>query len=118
MKRATTGASIPAPVEDRSDWERVKAMREEDIVYDEDSPFTTAADWEGAVMKRGGVVIGTTPRRRGPGKKPPKVKVQLRIPPDLVSRWKATGPGWQTRMVEALQQAAPSEPTSNPPQAA
>lgn len=46
---------------DRSDWERVKAMREEDIAYDDDSPFTTATHWEGAVMKRGGVVVGTTP---------------------------------------------------------
>ena len=45
---------------DRSDLERVKAMREEDIVYDEDIPLTTAADWEGAIMKHGGVVIGTT----------------------------------------------------------
>lgn len=63
MKRTTTGASIPALAEDRSDWERVKAMQDEDIVYDE-GPFTTAADWEGAIMKRGGVVIGTTPRRR------------------------------------------------------
>lgn len=53
MKRVTTGASIPVPAEDCSDWERVKAMRDSDILYDEDSPFTTAAHWEGAVMPLG-----------------------------------------------------------------
>ena len=24
----------------------------------------------------------------------------LRLPPDMLARWKATGPGWQTRMAE------------------
>lgn len=59
MKQMTT--EVCSNGSDRSDWERIKAMREEDIVYDEDSPLTTAADWEGAVMKHGGVVVGTTP---------------------------------------------------------
>jgi uncharacterized protein (DUF4415 family) len=42
------------------------------------------------------------PRRRGKGKKPAKVSTTLRIPADLLARWRATGPGWQTRMVEKL----------------
>ncbi|MFZ9345923.1 MAG: BrnA antitoxin family protein, partial [Burkholderiaceae bacterium] len=24
--------------------------------------------------------------------------ISLRLPPDVIERWKATGPGWQTRM--------------------
>lgn len=41
-------------------------------------------------------------RRRGKGKKPVKVMTTLRIPPDVLARWKAAGPGWQTRMVARL----------------
>lgn len=28
--------------------------------------------------------------------------LSLRLPPDVIARWKATGPGWQTRMAEVL----------------
>jgi uncharacterized protein (DUF4415 family) len=28
--------------------------------------------------------------------------ISLRLPRDTLARWKATGPGWQTRMAEAL----------------
>ena len=32
----------------------------------------------------------------------PRQMISLRLPPDVIERWKATGPGWQTRMVEKL----------------
>jgi uncharacterized protein (DUF4415 family) len=32
----------------------------------------------------------------------PRVQLTLRIPADVLARWKATGPGWQTRMAERL----------------
>ena len=38
----------------------------------------------------------------GTGKKNPAIQIALRIPPDVLERWKATGPGWQTRMVQRL----------------
>ena len=41
-----------------------------------------------------------------PKAKNPKVAVSLRLDPDVVARFKAQGPGWQTRMNEALRQAA------------
>ena len=31
--------------------------------------------------------------------------ISLRLPPETLARWKATGPGWQTRMAEALAKA-------------
>ena len=31
-----------------------------------------------------------------------RTSVRLRLPPEVLARWKATGPGGQTRMVEAL----------------
>ncbi len=31
--------------------------------------------------------------------------ISLRVPQDTLKRWKATGPGWQTRMSETLTKA-------------
>ena len=36
----------------------------------------------------------------------PKVAVSLRLDQDVVARFKASGPGWQTRMNRALRDAA------------
>lgn len=36
----------------------------------------------------------------------PKVAVSLRLDQEIVARFKATGPGWQTRMNNALRDAA------------
>ncbi len=43
---------------------------------------------------RGRPVVGTA-----------KTAISLRVPNDTLARWKATGPGWQTRMAEALSKA-------------
>ena len=34
-----------------------------------------------------------------------RTSISLRLLPETLARWKATGPGWQTRMAEALQKA-------------
>ena len=34
-----------------------------------------------------------------------RVAISLRLPPETLARWKATGPGWQTRMAEKLRKA-------------
>lgn len=31
-----------------------------------------------------------------------KEAITLRLPPDVLDRWRSTGPGWQTRMVQRL----------------
>ncbi len=33
--------------------------------------------------------------------------LSLRLPPEVLARWRSTGPGWQTRMVEVLEKSAP-----------
>ena len=45
------------------------------------------------------------PKGRGPGKKATKAVTTLRLPTETLMRWKATGPGWQTRMAEVLAKA-------------
>lgn len=34
----------------------------------------------------------------------PRKLISLRLPSDVIERWKATGAGWQTRMAERLSQ--------------
>lgn len=43
--------------------------------------------------------------RRGPGRKPAKQVVTLRLDPDVVDAFKAEGPGWQSRVNAALREA-------------
>ena len=45
-----------------------------------------------ATLKKGGRPKSVNPRQM----------ISLRLPPDVIERWKATGPGWQTRMAEKL----------------
>ena len=42
----------------------------------------------------------------------PKQMISLRLPPDVIARWKATGPGWQTRMAKRLEKAPLPSATS------
>ena len=44
--------------------------------------------------------------QRGPQKTPTKVPMSLRIDPDVLAFYKATGLGWQARMNQALRRAA------------
>jgi uncharacterized protein (DUF4415 family) len=54
---------------------------------------------------------GTRLIRRGrPRVAHPRKLLSLRLPPEVIDKWKATGPGWQTRMAEVLEKAAPSKP--------
>lgn len=37
----------------------------------------------------------------------PKKLISIRLPEDVIRKWRATGPGWQTRMAEKLARVAP-----------
>ncbi len=46
---------------------------------------------------------------RGRPKSPEsKVAISLRVAPQVLARWKASGAGWQTRMAESLKRHAPA----------
>ncbi|MBN9534659.1 MAG: BrnA antitoxin family protein [Alphaproteobacteria bacterium] len=45
------------------------------------------------------------PGERGPQKAPTKQQVTLRLDRDVVERFRATGPGWQGRINDALKKA-------------
>jgi len=51
---------------------------------------------------------GTKLIRRGrPKLENPRKLLSLRLPPEIISRWKASGPKWQTRMAEVLERSTP-----------
>nr|WP_232830611.1 BrnA antitoxin family protein [Oceanicella sp. SM1341] len=85
---------------------RVQAM----IASDPDAPEATEADLARAVPFTEAFPALAEKMRRNIGGRPkaehPKVAVSLRLDPEVVSRFKAGGPGWQTRMNEALRRAA------------
>jgi uncharacterized protein (DUF4415 family) len=46
-------------------------------------------------------------RGRGPNKALTKERISIRLPPGVLQAWRASGPGWQTRMAENLSRYAP-----------
>jgi uncharacterized protein (DUF4415 family) len=91
-----------------TDWERVLAFKEGDAIpYEpEDGPYDpndaeAAREWLAqADLTRGGKVVRRG--KRGPQKAPTKTLVSLRLSPEVIEHFKATGRGWQTRIDGAL----------------
>ena len=76
-----------------SDLKRVDAHVIKPEEYEE-LPELTDEMFARAVFKKAG-----RPRSANP-----KEMISLRLPPEVVARWRATGPGWQTRMAKRLEQ--------------
>ena len=90
------------------DWERVLAYKEGDPIPWEpgDGPYDpNDAEAARAWLAQADLVRhGRTVRRgkRGPQKAPTKKLVSLRLSPEVIDHFKATGRGWQTRIDGAL----------------
>ncbi|MCE7027941.1 BrnA antitoxin family protein [Jiella avicenniae] len=67
----------------------------------DDAPELTDEWFAGATVHKGGVVK-RLPGKRGRGRKPAKESVTLRLDPEVLAFFRNTGPGWQTRLNEAL----------------
>lgn len=84
---------------------KVQAM----IASDPDAPEATDAQLAQAKPFAEAFPALAEEMRKNVGGRPkaenPKMAVSLRLDPEVVSRFKAEGPGWQTRMNEALRQA-------------
>jgi uncharacterized protein (DUF4415 family) len=77
-----------------------------------------AIDWSKGVFTHGGGVAATIAairRARGPGKKPPKEQVAIRLDPDVLAAFRAGGAGWQTRVNAALKEWLASNPGKRGP---
>jgi len=49
------------------------------------------------MLARGRVNKGGRPRSTNP-----RLLISIRLPADVIARWKESGPGWQTRMAKRL----------------
>lgn len=81
------------------------------IAADQDNPEWSAGDFQraqpakkcfGAVALEDLVALKRKPGERGPQKTAVKERITIRLSPDIVRRFRATGPGWQARIDEAL----------------
>ncbi len=52
------------------------------------------------------------PGQRGPSKHPTKEAIQIRLSPDILSVFRATGQGWQTRVNDALRDWLKTHPAA------
>jgi uncharacterized protein (DUF4415 family) len=94
-----------------TDWNRVLAFKEGERIpyepgdgpYDPNDAEATRAFFERADLIRGGKLVRRG--KRGPQKAPTKKLVSLRLSPEVVDHFKASGPGWQTRIDETLVKA-------------
>jgi len=72
-------------------------------IFDEDAPELTAEWFEGADLMEGTRMI----RRGRPKAENPKKLVSLRLDQDVIDGFRATGPGWQSRINDTLRQHLP-----------
>lgn len=71
---------------------------------DPDAPLEITEQW----IAEADLYHGKKLVRRGrPKLANPRQLLSLRLPPRVIARWRSTGPGWQTRMAEVLEKAAP-----------
>jgi uncharacterized protein (DUF4415 family) len=83
-------------------------------VFDDDNPEWTEADFARATKFPSGIKLkdlkpGELARllpRRGPQRAPTKIAVSIRLSPEVISYFKAKGPGWQSKIDEALRKIA------------
>jgi uncharacterized protein (DUF4415 family) len=90
-------------VKSQTSWERVRRNIAENapIPYDpEDGPYDP--NDEAATDAYFDSAVATFPNKRGPQKAPTKRLVSLRLSQEVVDHYKSLGPGWQTRIDEAL----------------
>ena len=82
-----------------------KKLPETKTIHD-DNPEWTAADFKNAVRFDGlpQSLQEKLRGRRGPQKAPRKIQTAIRYDADIIDAFKSSGPGWQTRMNNALRE--------------
>ena len=82
-----------------------KRKNSKPISHDVDTPPEITDAWIAeADLYRGEKLV----RRGRPRLANPRQLLSLRLPPKVIARWRATGPGWQTRMAEVLEKSTPT----------
>lgn len=72
-----------------------------------EAPATKPDDWNNAFVTHSADELRkavSSRRTRGPNKRPTKEQVAVRYSPEVLTFFRATGAGWQTRMDEVLRE--------------
>jgi len=79
-----------------------------DLRTEEMNPEWTEADFRKAkpASELPAEIAAAFPRTRGAQKAPKKVPISIRLSPDVLEHFQADGPGWQSRIDEALRKIA------------
>ena len=95
------------------EMKRVMASDPKEQVFDDENPEWTDDDFARARPAEAALsaeTLGAFKPRRGPQRAPTKQLVSLRLSRDVLERFKATGPGWQTRIDQSLRQWVDEHP--------
>lgn len=95
------------PVSGRSSGSNLARVDRHQITSEEyeEIPELTAEMFQRGVLKRAGRPLASDPRRQ----------VTIRLPASVLAGWKASGPGWQSRMAELLSRLAPTPASGHKP---
>ena len=99
MKHARTSKTFPvdpAAIQAAIDAAPERA-HDPECPYDPNDEKSVKEFWLGGKVRK--------PGERGPGKKPPKVSVSIRLDPDIVEFFRSQGEGWQSRINAVLREA-------------
>ncbi len=110
MKRANTSPKFSPEKMKAAIKAAPSRTRRADSPYDPNDARAVAAYFADAVVVRGGgyeavraaLAAKRAPGQRGPGKRPAKEAINIRLSPDVLGAFRATGDGWQTRVDGAL----------------
>lgn len=88
-----------------------ETINDSECVYNPNDAQAVAKFWKDGVVSHS---YEEFEKRRGRGKQkaPTKVSTTLRLSPDVMTYFKATGEGWQTRVDMALREYIQAHPTN------
>ena len=90
MKKKQGHSATTKGAEGSTDWQRLRALSDSDVLFTEDAPETSPEDWANAIAHTG---LPVPPR---------KTQIALRVDDDVLAWFKAQGSGYQTRMNAVL----------------
>ena len=110
MKRTTSSRSLTSKQVQEAIAAAPDSVTDANTSYDPNDATSVAKFWNGAVVTKDGGASAVTaalaarrrPGQRGMGKRQPKVAINIRLSPEVLDAFKATGEGWQTRVDGAL----------------
>ncbi len=110
MKRATTSRKLSPEQLEAMIANAPETVDDPECPYDPNDSTSIETFWKDGVVVMGGGIAAIhaalaerrKPGQRGPGKRPAKVAINIRLSPEVLEAFKATGTGWQTKVDRAL----------------